>query len=126
MIKSELHKQFQGIDDDLNHALVTNNADEISKHLSNDWTLVQAQYGIITKEKFLQAVRQGDLHHSDMKKEVLDVKLYNDVAVVTSRGINSGLYKDKVFHTGHWNTNVYRKENENWLCVLSHETPVSC
>lgn len=56
--------------------------------------MVDTQFGIVTKERFLLVIQQGSLSHSAMNKEVLRVKLYNDMAIVTARGINKGRFKD--------------------------------
>ncbi|HVF98040.1 MAG TPA: nuclear transport factor 2 family protein [Flavisolibacter sp.] len=126
MATNQLLNQFQLIDDIFNQALTTNNVEEISRYISDDWVLVQSQFGIITKDKFLHAVKEGKLVHTGMKKKVHRVQLYNDIALVTACGLNSGHFKGEAFHSEHWATNVYRKEAESWVCILSHETPVSC
>lgn len=126
MTDEQLAEQFQLIEDSFNQALTTNNAVEISKYISDDWVLLTGQFGITGKERFLQVIEDGSLSHTAMKKKVLRVKLYNQIAIVTARGMNTGFYNDERYNSEHWVTDVYKKENKNWICIMSHETPVSC
>lgn len=126
MTDDELIKQFQLVEDNFNQALISNDAEEISKYISTDWILLEPQFGIITKDRFLYVIEQGDLSHTAMKKQVLRVKLYDDVAVVITRGMNIGFYKNNAFNSEQWVTNIYKKENENWICSMTQEAPVTC
>lgn len=126
MTDEESIKYFQSMDDIFNQALVTNNIKEISKLLSDDWVLLEPQFGIIKKDRFLNAIEAGELSHTSMQKEVLWVKLHGDIALVTSRGMNIGYYKDIHFNSAHWVTNIYKNESENWTCIMTQEAPVSC
>ena len=76
MTDDQLIKQFQVVEDDFNQALTTNDIEEISKYISTDWVLLVPQFGIITKDRFLYIIDQGELSHTAMKKQVLRVKLY--------------------------------------------------
>ncbi len=126
MTDEELIKKFQIVEDNFNQALISNNVAKISNYISSDWVLLESQFGIITKDRFLQDIEKGDLSHTAMNKQVLRVKTYNDIAIVTARGMNIGFFNAEQFNAEHWVTNVYKKENENWMCIMSHETPVSC
>jgi len=124
MTDDQLIKQFQVVEDNFNQALTTNNVDKISKYVSEEWILLVPQFGIITKDRFLHVIEQGDLSHTAMNKQVLRVKLYNDIAIVTARGMNIGFLKDEPFNAEHWATNAYKKENENWICI--YDTRGTC
>ncbi|MEJ7685044.1 MAG: hypothetical protein WKG06_45805 [Segetibacter sp.] len=69
MTEEKLIKEFQAIEDALNDAFASNNIEEISKFLSSDWYLLEPQYGIINKERFLSVIEQGDLSHTAMRKK---------------------------------------------------------
>ncbi len=126
MTDDQLIKQFQSVEDNFNQALTSNDIKEISNYISTDWVLLVPQFGIITKDRFLHVIDQGELSHTAMKKQVLRVKLYNDIAIVTARGMNIGFYKGESFNAEHWVTSVYKKENQNWICIMTHEAPVTC
>jgi hypothetical protein len=121
-----LIREFQELEDNFNTILALNNIEQISPYLSGDWVLLQPEFGIISKERFLHVIQSGDLLHISMKKEVLRVSIQNDIAIVTSRGMNIGTYKETTFDTEHWVTNIYKNENSNWICIMTQEAAVIC
>ena len=124
MIEEQLKKQFQQIEDSFNKAVVSNDIEEIKKCITNDWVLVDSQGGIIPQERFFGVLEQGLLSHSIMTKEILRVKVYGDIALVTGRGQNTGTWQGQPMEADEWITDVYKRENGKWLCVLTHLTPV--
>ncbi|HEX8548509.1 MAG TPA: nuclear transport factor 2 family protein, partial [Cytophagaceae bacterium] len=97
---------------------------EIQKCITNDWVLVDSQGGIIPQEKFFSVLEQGLLSHSTMTKQILRVKVYGEIALVTGRGQNTATWQGQSIEADEWITDVYKKENDKWLCVLTHLTPV--
>lgn len=124
MIEHELATYFQKVEDNFNNAIVSNNIEEIKKCISDDWVLVDAQGGIVDREKFLYVVEQGLLSHSAMTKKLLRVKVYDKIAVITGRGQNTGLWQGQPIQADEWVTDIYKKEGERWVCVMTHLTPV--
>src|SRR5690606_28760352 len=124
MNKEQLIKQFQQIENMFNLAVISNNVLEIKNCITSDWALVDAQGGIIPQEKFFSVLENGMLSHTSMTKEVLRVKIYGDIALVTGRGQNTGTWQGQAIEADEWITDVYKKENDKWLCVLTHLTPV--
>ena len=51
------------------------------------------------------------------------IKIYGETAVLTARVTNNGYYKDQPFSADEWTTDVFRRHESGWLCVLSHITP---
>lgn len=126
MTDDQLITHFQKVEDNFNRALASNDISDISKYLSDDWVLLEPGHGLISKEQFLGAIELGELSHTTMIKKVLRAKLYNEVAIVTTRGMNIGFLKDQPFNSEQWVTNIYKKENEHWVCIMTKEAPVSC
>lgn len=126
MNDEQLIREFQLLEDNFNDALASNNINAFSPFLANDWILLEPLFGITIKEQFLNAVQSGELSHTSMKKKIVRVKLQNDIALVISRGMNVGIYKDTPFNSEHWVTNVYKNENSNWICIMTQEVPVIC
>jgi ketosteroid isomerase-like protein len=124
MTEEQLKKQFQEIEDNFNIAVLSNNVDEIKKCVTSDWVLVDSQGGIIPQEGFFSVLQQGQLSHLTMTKEILRVKVYGDIALVTGRGQNTGTWQGQPLEADEWITDVYKKENDKWFCVLTHLTPV--
>jgi len=126
MTDDQLIAEFQTVEDNFNQALASNKIFEISKYISGDWVLLEPQYGIISKDRFLRVIELGELSHTEMRKKVLRVMLYNDIAIVITRGMNIGFLRDEPFNSEQWVTNIYKKENENWICIMTKEAPVAC
>ena len=124
MTDEQVIKQFQQIEDKFNAAVISNSVDEIKKCVTSDWVLVDSQGGIIQQEGFFKVLEQGLLSHSTMTKEILRVKVYGDIALVTGRGQNTGTWQGQPLEADEWITDVYKKEYDKWLCVLTHLTPV--
>ncbi len=121
-----LLESFQQVEDNFSDALISNDSDKISKFLSDDWVLLEPEFGIISKEKFLNAIETNHLSHSNMIKKVVRVQLYNDVAIVTTRGMNVGIFRDQEFNAEQWVTNIYKKAGGSWICIMTQEAPVIC
>lgn len=124
MTEEQLKIHFQEIEDNFNKAVVSNDIEEIKKCISDDWVLVDAQGGILPREKFLYVVENGLLSHSTMTKELLRVKVYDNIALITGRGKNTGTWQGQLIQADEWVTDIYKKENERWICVMTHLTPV--
>jgi ketosteroid isomerase-like protein len=124
MTNDQLIQTFQDIEDNFNNAVISDNVDEIKKCVTSDWVLIDSQGGIIPQEGFFQVLEKGLLSHTTMTKKVLRVKVYGDIALVTGRGQNTGTWEGKPLEADEWITDVYKKENDTWLCVLTHLTPV--
>ena len=124
MTGEQLIVKFQKIEDNFNKAVISNKVDEIKNCVTADWVLVDSQGGIISQEGFFSVLDQGLLSHHTMTKKILRVKVYGDIALVTGRGQNTGSWKGQPMEADEWITDVYKKENDKWLCVLTHLTPV--
>lgn len=124
MTELELKNKFQQIENNFNKAVISNNVEEIKDCITEDWVLIDSQGGIISQERFFSVLEQNLLSHSTMTKEILRVKVYDDIALVTSRGQNTGTWQGQPMEADEWITDVYKMENEKWLCVLTHLTPV--
>lgn len=124
MTEEQLIAEFQLIEDNFNRAVISNSVAEIKKCITADWVLVDSGGGIIPQEGFFHVLEQGLLSHSSMTKEILRVKVYGDIALVTGRGQNTGTWQGQPMEADEWITDVYKKEHDQWLCVLTHLTPV--
>ena len=124
MTNEQLIVEFQKIEDNFNAAVISNKVGEIKKCVTEDWVLVDSQGGIIRQEGFFRVLEEGLLTHDTMTKQILRVKVYGDIALVTGRGQNTGTWQGQPLEADEWITDVYKKEHGKWLCVLTHLTPV--
>jgi len=118
-------QELEAVEDAFNRAVVSNDITEISACMSDDWVLVTPEAGPVPRERFLQAVSQGILSHDSMTKDIARVRVYGEVAVVTGRGRNTGMYKGEPISADEWVTDIYVNTGGCWICVLTHLTPAA-
>lgn len=118
-------EEFVEITRDFGRALRSNDAWAIGGFLSRDWVLVTPEAGPVARQQFLQAVEEGILRHDTMEIEVVRVKVYGDTAIVTGRGRNTGTFKGHPIQADEWTTDIYRRIEGQWRCVLTQLTPAS-
>ena len=124
MTNERVISEFQQIEDTFNKAVISNKVEAIKKCITSEWVFADSQGGIIPQEGFFKVLEQGLVSHSTMTKEILRVKVYGDIALVTGHGQNTGTWQGQPLDAYEWITDVYKKENDKWLCVLTHLTPV--
>lgn len=117
--------EFVEITRDFARGLHSNDASAIGEFLSQDWVLVTPEAGPVARRQFLQAVEDGILWHDTMEIEVVRVKVYGDTALVTGRGRNTGTFKRQPIQADEWTTDVCRRVDGQWRCVLTQLTPAS-
>ena len=105
-------------------AMISNDAEEIGKFMSDDWVVVGSD-GITSKAEFLESIRSGAVTHSKMESDEKRVKVYGPMGVITSRGISAGNYKGQPFGLYEWSSSTFFKEEGRWRCVLTMLTPVT-
>ena len=120
-----LASELAGVEEDFNRAMVSNDVLRISAHVADDWVLVTPESGVVPGSRILHVIESGELSHDTMTKDVGRVKVYGDVAVVTARGRNTGYFRGQRISADEWVTDVYRKVDGRWLCVLTQVTPVA-
>jgi ketosteroid isomerase-like protein len=115
--------EFVAIENAFNAAMISNDIGEIADCIADEWVLVTPEVGPVSRDGMLAAIGSGLLSHDTMTKEIVRVEVYGDVAVVTGRGHNTGMFKGQPIEADEWITDVYRKVESRWLCVLTHLTP---
>ncbi len=123
--ETDLIAEFQGVEDRFNRAMVSNDVGLIAACITDDWVLVNPQSGPVPRDMILSIIGAGILTHSMMTKKVHRVKAYETTAVVTSRGQNTGTYQGAPIEADEWITDVYVRRGGDWLCSLTHLTPVT-
>lgn len=111
------------VEENFNQAMISNDVSRIRACITDDWVLVTPEAGVLPGSRILHVIETGELEHDTMTKDIARVKVYGDFAVVTARGRNSGRYKGQPISADEWVTDVYRRIDGRWLCVLTHLTP---
>jgi ketosteroid isomerase-like protein len=116
-------EEFTAIENAFNDAMVSNDIARIADCISDDWVLVTPEVGPVSREGMLDAIGSGRLTHDRMVKTLVRTKVYGDMAVVTGRGQNTGTFRGEPMAADEWITDIYRRIDGRWRCVLTHLTP---
>lgn len=106
-------------------AMVTNDAEAIGAFMTDDWTIVGPDGGQSDKAEFLEAVRSRELSHSIMETLEPTVRVFDDTAVLVSRGLSAGRYRGTAFRFVERVTCVFVKRDGRWRCVHTHLSEIS-
>jgi ketosteroid isomerase-like protein len=110
-------------EEELARALQNNDADGIARSLSDDWAVISARGGLGEgKSIFPEGIRQGHLTRKAYEVSEPRVRLYGNVALVTTKVHTAGTFGGKPFDVMERVTDTWLWKDGSWKCVLSHET----
>jgi ketosteroid isomerase-like protein len=124
MITSEIPQFLADLEERFNKAMISNDVDTISRITTHDWILVTPEVGPVPRSQILAAIGSGRLAHSSMSKKGTHAAVVGDMAWVTGRGQNTGTFLGAPIQADEYITDIYRREGSEWLCMLTHLTPV--
>jgi ketosteroid isomerase-like protein len=106
-------------------AIARNDLEAIERFVTDDWIIINADGGIIDKERFLGVTKSGALTHEVMEPGELRVRVYGDSAVVSSLTRSKGKFMGQEFTTHERSTDVFVRRDGQWRCVLTQLTEVT-
>jgi ketosteroid isomerase-like protein len=117
-MEEELLKVDKGFVD----AIAKNDLEAIERFVTDDWIIINADGGIIDRERFLGVIKSGALTHEMMESEGIRVRVYGDSAVVSALTRSKGKFMGQEFTTHERSTDVFVKRDGQWRCVLTQLT----
>lgn len=115
--------EFQLLLEEWAAAIVANDPEWIARFAEPDWVIVGPEGGPGGLDRFLAVVASGELTHSEMTFEVLEVRRFDDVAVVLAHGTNRGTFRGVPFAADEWVTEVFVHREGDWRCSMTALTP---
>jgi ketosteroid isomerase-like protein len=103
-------------------AITTNHRQAIERFVTDDWIIINADGGIIDKERFLGVIESGTLTHELMESDDMRVRAYGDCAVVTALTRSKGKFMGQEFTTHERSTDVFVNRDGEWRCALTQLT----
>ena len=104
------------------NAIVKNIPEEIRQFVSDDWIIINADGGIIDRQRFLEVIKSGTLTHEMMESDDIRVRVYGDSAVVSAITRSKGKFMGQEFTTHERSTDVFVRRDGRWRCVLTQLT----
>jgi ketosteroid isomerase-like protein len=109
-------------EEELTRALRDNDADGIARCLSDDWAVISERGGVGEgKSIFPEGITSGFLKHTVYEVSEPRVRLYGNVALVTTKLHNAGTFGGKPYDVLERQTDVWLWKDGVWKCVLTHE-----
>jgi ketosteroid isomerase-like protein len=110
-------------DDDLSKDIRENNADGIARWLDKDWAVVSAKGGLGEGPSiFPDGIKAGVLTRTTFETSEPRVRVYENVALVTTKVKTAGMFGGKPFDVRERQTDIWLWKDGGWKCVLTHET----
>ncbi len=123
MTKTEIPAFLLDLEEAFNRAMISNDVAQISRCITDDWILVTPEAGPVPRERILGVIGSGMLTHATMKKVPTHACVVGDIAWVTGRGQNSGTFNGSPIEADEYITDIYRRVEGEWRCMLTHLTP---
>jgi ketosteroid isomerase-like protein len=102
-----------------------NDGDGITRLLADDWIVIATTGGIGEgKSIFADGIRSGFLTRKTFEISDPRVRLYGNVALVTTKVTTSGMLQSKPFDVTERQTDVLVWKDGGWKSVLTHETKI--
>jgi ketosteroid isomerase-like protein len=124
VITTEIPQFLADLEARFNRAMISNDVESIARCITNDWILVTPEAGPVSRSRILDVIGSGRLTHSSMTKMATHAAVAGDIAWVTGRGQNTGTFNGAPIQADEYITDIYRRVGDEWLCMLTHLTPV--
>jgi hypothetical protein len=124
MSNFEIPQFLVELEENFNSAMISNNPERISECITDDWLLITPEAGPVPRSRILGVVESGRLAHTTMTKVATRACVIGDVAWITGRGKNTATFDGIPIEADEYVTDIYRRVNGKWLCMLTHLTPV--
>jgi ketosteroid isomerase-like protein len=111
---------------ELARAMQANDAAGIERLLADDWAVIATTGGVGEgKSIFADGIKSGYLTRKTFEISEPRVRLYGNIAVVTTKVKTSGTFQGKPFDVSERQTDVLRWQHGAWKVVLTHETKLA-
>ncbi len=112
-------------DEELALAIRNNDVDAILRSLDDSWAVIATSGGVGEGPSiFPNGIKSGYLTRKTYELSEPRVRLYGDIALVTTKVKTSGVFQGKPFDVLERQTDVLRWTDGAWKCVLTHETKI--
>jgi ketosteroid isomerase-like protein len=122
MKTTDVENELLKLEKELAAAIVKNDPEAIGRFVTDDWIIINADGGIIDKERFLEVIKSGALTHEMMESDDVRIRVYGDSAVVSALTRTKGKFIGQEFSTHERATDFFVSLNGQWRCALTQLT----
>jgi len=117
-----MEEELLKLEEQFAEAIIKNDPGAIERLVADEWIIINADGGIIDKERFLEVIGSGTLTHEMMESDNMRVRIYGDSAVVTALTRTKGKFMGQEFSTHERATDFFVRLNRQWRCTLTQLT----
>ena len=110
--------------DELVSSYAKNDAAVPARILADDFTFTNPFGEVMTKEQRIGEIKPGGVMFDSYSADDVNVRVYGDTAVVTSRATLAGKRGDQVLSGQYRVTSVFVKKGDNWQVVAAQSTRI--
>jgi uncharacterized protein (TIGR02246 family) len=92
---------------------------------ADDFTFTNSSGEVQTKAQRMAEIKSGELKFESLSRDDVQVRVYGDAAVVTSRGTVKGQRRGQDISGQSRGTSVYVKKQGRWQVVATHVTRIA-
>ena len=118
-----MEEELLKLEEQFAEAINKNDPEAIERLVTDDWIIINADGGIIDRERFFEVIKSGTLTHETMESDDMRVRVYGDSAVVSALTRSKGKFMGQEFTTQERSTDVFVKRDGQWRCVLTQLSP---
>jgi ketosteroid isomerase-like protein len=116
-------KAIKNREDQYTDALLHRNFEELASLFADTYVNTSPSGQLRNKAEFLEAFKADTSRISEIKETEKQIQLYGDAAVVTVKFEVEGTDEGEAFEFKGRATDIWIKQNEEWLCVAVHSSP---
>ena len=117
-----MEEELLKIEEQFGEAIVKNDPEAIGRFVTDDWIIIDADGGIVDRERFFGVIKSGVLTHEMMESDDIRVRVYGESAVVSALTRTKGKFSGQEFSTCERATDFFVRHNGQWRCVLTQLT----
>ena len=121
----KLKQELITLEDQWAKAVVSGDISVLSKILADEYIVTTASGNLKGKSEYLEDFTSGVRKISSLNSDDLQIKIYDDIAILFHGGKAQGSYKDKDVTGSYRWTHVFVHRDERWQCVANQVTPVA-
>lgn len=118
-------KQLEDIQQQLIRAWVARDRSAIERLLAPDWSVTHVDGRVATRQQVLHELDAGTNRLLDGQVDDINVRLFEDFAIVTGRTHARGEYRSQKYDVTLRFTDVFVKRNQQWQAVVSHASRIA-